>query len=318
MLKVAVIGLGKMGLLHASLLNTIDGMELVALCEKSRLIRRFGRKAIGGVEMAKEVGELAGLGLDMVYVATPPSSHYPIVVEIYRKCITKNIFVEKPLTDNYYQSEMLCGLSEHLKGVCMVGYNRRYNVAFRRAKEILGSGVLGKLFHFEGYAYSSDLVGVNKASGSLEAIGVLRDLGCHIIDLALWYFGGFEVEMVSGDMNVWVRTHGGLRGEIRSSWRKEGYRVPEIGLRIVGSEGQLDVNDDRVVLRIYGKSMQVWNRHDLRDNVSYFLGDSSYCREDEAFVSAVKNGNNSIPDFRTALMADRVIAEVERMRVNSG
>ena len=43
-LKVAVIGLGKMGLLHASILSTLPHVHLVALCDKSHMLLRFFRK----------------------------------------------------------------------------------------------------------------------------------------------------------------------------------------------------------------------------------------------------------------------------------
>jgi len=43
-LKVAVVGFGKMGILHAGILNALPKVQLVAVCEKSGLIRRFMRK----------------------------------------------------------------------------------------------------------------------------------------------------------------------------------------------------------------------------------------------------------------------------------
>ena len=43
-LRVAVIGLGKMGLLHASILNTLPNVELTALCDKSVFVRKFCKR----------------------------------------------------------------------------------------------------------------------------------------------------------------------------------------------------------------------------------------------------------------------------------
>jgi predicted dehydrogenase len=45
-LRVGVVGLGKMGLLHASLLNTLSNIHLVAICDKSRLVRTIARMRV--------------------------------------------------------------------------------------------------------------------------------------------------------------------------------------------------------------------------------------------------------------------------------
>jgi len=314
MLKTAVIGLGKMGLLHASLLNTMPEVRLVALCEKSALIRRFASKAFGNIRMVAKPSDLADAGFDIVFVATPPSTHYPIIREIYRTRIARNVFVEKPLALSAVQSAELRGLAQK-RGVNMVGYNRRFAVTFKKAKELLDSGSIGRLFDFEGHAYSSDLLGVRSPSEGLMKVGVLWDLGCHIIDIALWYFGRLEVENadvspLSGDAFFSVAGKG-IVGEFRASWYKEGYRLPEIGLRVVGSKGELKVNDDRVEVKTKGR-VRIWHRQDLGDTVPFFLGGSEYYREDEAFVKAAKSGDSIEPDFQSALEVDRIIAQVEQ------
>ena len=70
-INVGVIGLGKMGLLHASILNFLPDVKLAALCEKSGVIRRFLKKVFKDVKVVDDVEKLSGLGLDAVYVTTP-------------------------------------------------------------------------------------------------------------------------------------------------------------------------------------------------------------------------------------------------------
>ena len=96
MKRVAVVGTGKMGMLHASLLNTFPDVQLVALCEKSSLIRRYWRRILKEVSVVDDVKELLGFDLDAIYVTTPISSHFPVIHDIYSKGIANNIFVEKP------------------------------------------------------------------------------------------------------------------------------------------------------------------------------------------------------------------------------
>jgi len=75
-LKVAVIGFGKMGMLHAGILNTLPNVQLTAICEKDRLIRRFLRKIFRDVVIVDSVKNLSSLDLDAVYVTTPIRSRY--------------------------------------------------------------------------------------------------------------------------------------------------------------------------------------------------------------------------------------------------
>jgi len=55
-----------MGLLHTSLLNLLADVELVALCEKSSIIRRFAKKAFNGITVVSDITDLSNLGLDTV------------------------------------------------------------------------------------------------------------------------------------------------------------------------------------------------------------------------------------------------------------
>ena len=97
-LKVGVVGLGKMGIMHACLLNVLPNVQVSALCEKSRLMRIIAKRAFKGVLITDSLEKLAGKNLDAIYVLTPIPSHYPIIREIYAKNIAKNVFVEKTLT----------------------------------------------------------------------------------------------------------------------------------------------------------------------------------------------------------------------------
>jgi predicted dehydrogenase len=319
--KIGVVGLGKMGTLHASILNTIPGVQVVAFCEKKPLIRYFAGKILRGIDIVGEIEQLADLKPDAVYITTPPPAHYPIVKEICSLGIAKNIFVEKPLTSNAVQSAELCALISG-KGINMVGYNRRYAVTFQRAKSILEEGLLGSLVSFDAYAYSSDLLGARPRS-IVAGGSVLRDLGCHAIDLALWFFGDLKVEIAGTESSASngyndrvfldLKSPTGLAGRLKSSWSMKDFRLPEIGLVVQGSKGTMAVNDDRLELKLNDGKSYLWHRHDLDDNVGFFLGRSDYYREDDTFIKAIINGVGVAPDFQAASNVDRIISRVEEL-----
>lgn len=319
--RVAIVGLGKMGLLHASILNTLPNVELIALCEQNPLIRRFCKKIFKGINVVADVQELSDLDLDAVYVTTPVFSHFPIIKAIYTGRIARNVLVEKPLASSYAEAEELCNLANNQGGINMVGYNRRFAVTFRKAKQILDEGALQAPVFFEGYAYSSDFVGVKAGSKTLSRGGVLRDLACHVVDLALWFFGKLEVknaelESVIGTGSedsayFGVRTPGGLEGEFKSSWCMNNYRLPEIGLIIKGPKGTMRVNEDKVELKLNSGGSFLWYKHDLGDNVFFFLGGAEYSREDEFFINSILGNSNAEPSFETASKVEEVIDQVK-------
>ena len=320
-LKVAVVGFGKMGILHAGILNALPKVKLVAVCEKSGLIRRFMRKLFRDVSVVGDVDELLDLDLDAVYVTTPISCHFAVVKSIYDLKVASNVFVEKPLASNYGEARELCGLARRLGGVNMVGYMRRFSVTFRKAKELLSQGVIGEPVSFSAYAYSSDFFGVDKNSKvRTPKFGVLRDLGCHAIDLALWFFGDFKVKNAKIDSLFGegsedsaffeVETDDGVGGKFDVSWCRDGYRMPEVGFTVEGSRGVIRVNDDELELSLNDREKFRWFRHDLRDGVGFWLGAPEYYREDECFVEIVMRGGSVEPCFETSAKVDRLIDEV--------
>jgi len=320
-LKVAVVGLGKMGLLHASILNVLPNVQLTALCDKSGMMRKFLKKVFRGVLLVDDVEKLCDLDLDAVYVTTPIPSHFPVARTLYLEKVARNLFVEKTLASSYDEAKELCELARRFGGVNMVGYLRRFAVTFGKAKDLLVQGAVGELVSFKAYAYSSDFYGVNESSrASASRGGVLRDLGCHTVDLAMWFFGDFEVDSAklvspsdsqSEDSACFsVRKSDGLRGEFDISWCMRNYRMPEVGLSISGSKGIIEVNDDKVELRLNGES-SVWFRHDLCDSVVFWLGGPEYFREDDYFVKSVMENRVAEPDFFAGSKVDQVIDQVQ-------
>ncbi|MEM2739030.1 MAG: Gfo/Idh/MocA family oxidoreductase, partial [Candidatus Bathyarchaeia archaeon] len=205
--------------------------------------------------------------------------------------------------------------------VNMVGYMRRFSVTFMKAKSLLNEGVIGKPLSFKAYAYSTDFLGV-KGNSKVQTPkeGVVRDLGCHALDLALWFFGDLQVEYAKiesvvndGSMDsahFSVNGLAGVVGEFNVSWCVDGYRMPEVGFMIEGSEGSLNVNDDELEIILKNGKRQKWLRHDLGDFVGFWLGSPEYYREDESFVRAILQGGMVEPCFETAAKVDRLIDEV--------
>lgn len=321
-LSVAVVGLGKMGLLHSCILNVLPNVRLEALCEKNSATRSLFQKVMRGTRLVDDVVKLADMGLDAVYITTPIPSHFPVAKLVLENKVARNLFVEKTLASNYDEAKELCDLARRLADVTLVGYTRRFAVTFRKARDLLNENAIGEVLSFKAYAYSSDFLESSDRVTGASRGGVLRDLGCHAVDLALWFFGSFQVQAaeiksytggISEDfVSFGVRNSDDIEGKFEITWCARGYRMPEVGLSVTGSKGAIEVNDDIVKLKMKDGELLTWYRHDLNDNVNFWLGGPEYFREDDYFVTSVLEKRQAEPSFQTASKVDEVIDEVKR------
>jgi len=319
-LRVAVVGLGKMGLLHCGILNVLPGVELAGVCEAAPFTRRIIKKVLRKVPVVENVSDLSRLDLDGLFITTPTSSHYSVARTAIEANVAENLFIEKPLSNSYAQSRDLCELMNS-KGVSMVGYVRRFMVTFMKGKELLEQGIIGKPLSFKIDMSSSDFAGIHDPTASIARGGVLKDLGCYPIDLILWYFGKFGISSAAAQSltgpGAIDAVHFSVQdnytipaGEVFISWCVDGYRMPEVEFSIVGSKGTLLVNDDYVKLGVGGEISTLY-RLNLNDHAGFWLGSPEYYREDEFFFKAIKEKLVGQPSFDSASRVEFVIEEIE-------
>ena len=310
-----------MGLLHASIVNTLPGVRLLTVYDKDSTMVKFTKKAFTDICVTDNLEIFSDFHLDAVYVTTPIPTHFSIVQAIYSMGTVKHLFVEKTLASSYEQAAQLCQEAKTANGVNMVGYMSRFAPTFKKARALLQEEAIGEVVSFQAYTYGSDFVGVKGKAVPVRG-GAVRDLGSHVIDLALWFFGDLELESAQLELSAQegpedggyfeVRGSNGLVGEFDISWRKEGYRSPEFGLIINGSKGTIKVANDSVKIAKDNESPLVWYRHNLDDSVAFLLGAPEYFREDEHFIRSILGDGIADPDFNTAAKVDYLIDQVKQ------
>jgi predicted dehydrogenase len=142
LLKVAVIGCGKIADGHAAAVQTIDGCEIVGVCDREplmakQLCERFPIK-YSFTDLNKLLAEAAP---DVVHITTPPEGHY----EIAKLCLQQgcHVYVEKPFTVYAWQAQELTEMAE-AKGLKLtVGHNYQFTHVARRMRALIDSGYLG-------------------------------------------------------------------------------------------------------------------------------------------------------------------------------
>jgi len=151
MLKVAIIGCGKIADGHASAIQMIAGCEIVGVCDREPLMAKQLSERFPTGRCFTDVTQLLDQAKpDVVHITTPPESHYGIA----RLCLESgcHVFVEKPFTVHAWQAQELLELAE-VKGLKLTaGHNCQFTHAALRMRELVKSGYLGgSPVHMESY-----------------------------------------------------------------------------------------------------------------------------------------------------------------------
>ena len=148
-LHVGIIGLGKMGLLHAGILNSLPNVKVQAIADTEKFVINFIKKNTDSIQVYSDYKKMVeNSKLDFVYITTPVASHIPIA----SYCASKKIhfFVEKPLGLNVADCSQLYEIVKQNNVLSMVGFYLRYKETFKKAKAMFDSGILGKTKNING------------------------------------------------------------------------------------------------------------------------------------------------------------------------
>lgn len=151
MLKVAIVGCGKIADAHASVLQRIQGCEIIAACDKEPLMARQFAERFGVQRHFSDLPELLNDARpDVVHVTTPPQSHYSIA----RLCLETgaHVYVEKPFTLDEMEARKLIALANETGRKITAGHDDQFGHAARRMRALIQEGFLGgEPVHMESY-----------------------------------------------------------------------------------------------------------------------------------------------------------------------
>lgn len=168
-LRIAVIGAGHLGRIHAKLLQQVDGAQLVAISDPVDAARENAAKLYSVPTFAdyRECIE----HIDAAIIAAPTDRHYEIAIDLLGA--GKHVLVEKPLAADREEADQLVAKAKAGNLTLQVGHVERFNPAFT-ALENLAVDVK----HIEAVRASS-------FPGRCLDVGVVMDLMIHDLDLVL-------------------------------------------------------------------------------------------------------------------------------------
>lgn len=168
-LRLAVIGAGHLGRIHARLAAASSQIQLTAVVDTVDTARASVAHEFGAQPLA-DYRELFGQ-VDAAIVATPTSSHFSIAGDLLRGGV--HVLVEKPITANVDEADQLVRLAKQRQLVLQVGHVERFNPALTAVEEKLYAPKFIEARRLSGYTFRS------------TDVGVVLDLMIHDIDVVL-------------------------------------------------------------------------------------------------------------------------------------
>ena len=168
-LRLAVVGTGHLGKIHARLAASSECVDLQAIVEPHAETRQQIADEFQATAMS-ECRELFG-NVDAAIIASPTSTHFEVAKELLRGGI--HVLVEKPITTTVEEADALVRLAKQQQLVLQVGHVERFNPAFSSVQERLEDPKFIEARRLSGFTFRS------------TDVGVVLDLMIHDIDAIL-------------------------------------------------------------------------------------------------------------------------------------
>jgi predicted dehydrogenase len=330
MIRIAVVGLGKMGLSHLSMIRVHPEVELVGVCDTSKFMTDVLERNAGIATFTDYEAMLKRAQPDAVIIATPSKFHAGIVRTSIERGL--HVFCEKPFCLNASESVALASLAESKGLVNQVGYHYRFVGAFQEVKRLLELGAVGTVSHVLAEAYGPVVL---RSKGMLwrtqkeEGGGSLYDYAAHPVNLLNWFFGmpskvsgtlmnGIFSKDTDDEVYSTIQFPDGPSVHLSVNWSDESYRKMSVKITAWGSAGRIcaDRQECQVYLRNSAKTLpgycSGWNVRyttELTQPVWYYVRGEEYSAQLDHFVQCIASGSSrNINSFASAALTDEVMA----------
>lgn len=298
-IRIGLIGAGRIGRRHAmTLAAQVPRADLVVICDAVAEVAQDVAATMRIDNWTTDVDAVVGdSSLQAVVIASPTETHAHLIIAAAQA--GKDIFCEKPVALDLETTDVALAAVERAGVRLQVGFQRRFDKGFRKAKEMIVSGQLGRI---ESIRDTMRDPGPPPREYLETCGGLYRDMAIHNFDSVRWLMGDEAVEVYAvgisvvdpvfaelGDIDTSIVTlrfrHGGLA--VIDNSRRSGFGY-DVRTEIFGSQGAVFVGYSRETPLLHLSADGVRS-----DHVHWFLD-----RFDQAYVDELREFVQSIVDDR--------------------
>ncbi|MDI3486644.1 MAG: UDP-N-acetylglucosamine 3-dehydrogenase [Methanolobus sp.] len=272
MLRVGVIGAGAMGKNHIRIYSEMPGVELAGISDIDKdlvesLAQQYNTKAF------TDYKEMLASGVDAVSIVVPTKMHRQVAIDAIEA--GAHVLVEKPIADSVENADAIIEAAEKKGLLVMVGHIERFNPAVIKLKEIIDSGLLGKIV-------SISTTRVGPYNPRIRDVGVILDIGVHDIDVISYLYGtnvnqvyavaGADIHSFEDHATIHMRLDHEFSGLVEVNWLTP-HKVRKLTAVGVGGVAYLDYMDQTVELHDSGwiRKAKIEQKEPLRNELEYFI-----------------------------------------------
>ncbi len=324
MIKVGIIGFGKMGQIRKEAIEKCGG-GVVSIYDSN------DNTVIDKNFRVNDVDEVFNnVNIDAIFLCVPNYLNAPLTIKGLKH--NKHVFCEKPSTLNLKELEEVCTVEKSFGVKLMYGFNHRHHESVKSIKEIVDSKRLGNILWMRGRygknvdkGFFSDWRSKQKISGG----GILIDQGIHMLDLFIYVAGDFHeihsfvsnkywgIDGVEDNAFVILKNNNNdITASLHSTmtqWRHL------FSWEIFLEKGSLILNGLKTPSEAYGDEvLTVSDKDRLHEEVFTYKIDSSWDLEVKYFFDAIEDNKNVLVGGSIdALKLMKIIDEVYRQNGRS-
>lgn len=312
-INIAVVGLGKMGILHATILNTLDNTQLTALIDPNKSIHKTIKSMGIKTNIYLSLSDaLKSEKIDAVYITTPTFTHFELIKLTLKH--KKHVFIEKPVTLNQQEIDWL--KKNRSNQIIHTGYTLLFKRTFNEVKRIIDTKQYGNVMSFKANFEHSEVNSKktgwmfikNKSGG-----GVLMNPGPHVFSIINLFFGNPKKisSRITSIFSTDVEDQADLRfeykgysGDLFLTWSAKDRPLPYLGIDIQFEKANIFVTGEAITIK-NSKSITHILERDLPPlispvfNINPEANGESYYIEDKLFIDAILENNPA--NFRNCL-----------------
>ncbi len=223
-IQVAVIGYGLAGkAFHAPVIAGVPGLQLACICSSKADEIATDWPQARAVAKPEDIWQDASI--DLVVIASPNGTHHALAKAAL--LAGKHVVIDKPCTVTLAETQDLLATATAQQRVLTVFQNRRWDADFLNLQQVLTSGQLGRIVHFESHFDRYRLPNLAKwREHDIPGSNQWLDLGSHLVDQALQLFGMPDDLMVDvAQQREGTLTNDQFHAQLRYPTRFPGLRV---------------------------------------------------------------------------------------------